>query len=473
MRDLSQSFDAILTGKNGVAIPVSCRIEPPLMGGLPARIELSVPGRPRDDADPLNPCSVIGRYGRMVVSLSEVWYGYLPKPGEHDKVTLAAVRLTHVGRLRYKPAPFPQQTGLQIFLSPVRHFRRLSSAEFFSPAGGAATLFELDLPATGKIAIRLEWCTIYNDRDEPPGGTIKAGYSAWLESSPDSAELIEQQVKRVREALLMLSLLCRQGIAVHGWATSEESVWLDPLAPNIAPNSAKPGEYESTFPDEFVEVAKQLCSAYMSANPKLKKLLRHMSVAVASHVERSAVTAFMTRFAVLEQALDFGCAQSPTGADERTTDNRLVGELSGLRDKLRGHGDAQELQMAERLEGFIRIVKSGARSFATKLEVFRTRFPSYRCLEEDLWPIDGTSKKPGLKQLRNPLAHSLPEGGAQIIGVANWHLRILLERLVFVLLDVPLPKGLQPSSFFLAQEMWYGRAYWNDLQHQARRFLDE
>lgn len=55
----------------------------------------------------------------------------------------------------------------------------------------------------------------------------------------------------------------------------------------------------------------------------------------------------------------------------------------------------------------------------------------------DLWPILGSKKQRGLREIRNALAHGRGSFvSVDVIAVAEWHLAILLERLIFVLLGM-------------------------------------
>ena len=85
----------------------------------------------------------------------------------------------------------------------------------------------------------------------------------------------------------------------------------------------------------------------------------------------------------------------------------------------------------------------------------------------DLWPILGSERQRGLRELRHALAHGRSSFvSLDVIAVAEWHLAILLERLIFVLLGLTVPEEISPGSFLLrtAGRGWYERDQWGLLQ---------
>ena len=85
----------------------------------------------------------------------------------------------------------------------------------------------------------------------------------------------------------------------------------------------------------------------------------------------------------------------------------------------------------------------------------------------DLWPILNTGKNRGLKNVRDAIAHGTSSFvSVDVVAVAEWHLAILLERVVFVLLDMEVPAGIEPHTFLLrnSSKGWYERDWWEPLQ---------
>ena len=88
----------------------------------------------------------------------------------------------------------------------------------------------------------------------------------------------------------------------------------------------------------------------------------------------------------------------------------------------------------------------------------------------DLWPLRGTKQLPGLKQIRDSLAHGFrQEYSLHTIAVAQWHFARLLERVAFIVLGSEVPCGLQFGSYLLEREQWYDRSKWETVRKTARR----
>jgi len=81
------------------------------------------------------------------------------------------------------------------------------------------------------------------------------------------------------------------------------------------------------------------------------------------------------------------------------------------------------------------------------------------------WPIEGTDEKLGLKEIRNKLIHGVHgKINFQALAVASWHFSIFIERLIFVMVEAEVPKGICRNSLLLTRNDWYGRDYWTSLQ---------
>ena len=88
----------------------------------------------------------------------------------------------------------------------------------------------------------------------------------------------------------------------------------------------------------------------------------------------------------------------------------------------------------------------------------------------DLWPLMGNQKVPGLKQIRDSLAHGLRhEYSTHAIAVAHWHFARLSERLAFILLGAEVPKGIHFNSLLLTRDQWYDRSHWESVRGTAKR----
>ena len=80
--------------------------------------------------------------------------------------------------------------------------------------------------------------------------------------------------------------------------------------------------------------------------------------------------------------------------------------------------------VVERIEGFIKTVKKGRLSLLQQLE---GALMTWSVKNDDLWPLSGSDALPGLKEVRDKLAHSGPKAlHPQSLAVATWHLSILI-----------------------------------------------
>lgn len=78
---------------------------------------------------------------------------------------------------------------------------------------------------------------------------------------------------------------------------------------------------------------------------------------------------------------------------------------------------------------------------------------------DDLWPLSGPDALPGLKEVRDKLAHSGSKAiHPQGLAVATWHLSILLERVLLTFLKIPL-SDTSAAPHRLVREPWHKPAY--------------
>jgi hypothetical protein len=152
----------------------------------------------------------------------------------------------------------------------------------------------------------------------------------------------------------------------------------------------------------------------------------------------------------------------------RATNSELTRRLTALQVQLDQEKPNHHEILRNRIGGFITSIESGRPSFAVRFEKFASKYPQLRIYMADLWPLVEKSMTPNLKQIRDSIAHGLQNKyHAQVLSVARWHLSILIERLVFVILELPVPKGINIKSRFLSGEDWYNRSYWIQLQKKS------
>ena len=112
--------------------------------------------------------------------------------------------------------------------------------------------------------------------------------------------------------------------------------------------------------------------------------------------------------------------------------------------------------VVERIEGFIKTVKKGRLSLLQQLE---GALMTWSVKNDDLWPLSGSDALPGLKEVRDKLAHSGPKAlHPQSLAVATWHLSILLERVLLTFLKIPV-SDTSAAPHRLVREPWHKPAY--------------
>lgn len=197
-----------------------------------------------------------------------------------------------------------------------------------------------------------------------------------------------------------------------------------------------------------------------------------MSVALVPHVERSTEANISALFSALEQTIAVEKLTTEEKKKLGESDRVFVVELLDFKTRIEFAEGPHFESISARIDGLVRSVGSSRPSFNVRLEKFISAYPSLRLYMSDLWPLIGTQKIPGLKQIRDSLAHRLRyEYSAQAIAVAHWHFARISERLAFILLGVEVPKGIQFNSYLLARDQWYERSYWESVRATAKRSI--
>lgn len=224
------------------------------------------------------------------------------------------------------------------------------------------------------------------------------------------------------------------------------------------------------FPGEFEPHAQALVEKFMAASADLKEAVTLLSVALAPHVESSTAANFSTLFSALEQAIALEKLTTVETKKLRESDGVLITELLGLQTRIEAAKGSHSESVAARIAGLARSVEGSGPSFNVRFEKFLNACPFFKPFMSDLWPLMGTEKNPGLKQIRDSLAHGLRRKySAQAITVAYWHFARLAERLAIILLGANVPKGLQLNSILLQRDQWYDRAHWQLIRTTARQ----
>jgi len=193
--------------------------------------------------------------------------------------------------------------------------------------------------------------------------------------------------------------------------------------------------------------------------------VRHLSVAVNPHTNSRTADRFLFMFSVLERVVEFAWKRDQTPQNPAVTTHAVIKHLEQLKEAVVAEDGENASVIAERLGGLINVVNRP--SFRDKFEAFFRVYPMMTNYCADLWPILGSDKERGLREVRNSLAHGRSSFvSLDVVAVAEWHLALLLERLIFVLLNMTLPDGISPGSYLLRMggRGWYERDWWGPLR---------
>jgi hypothetical protein len=312
---------------------------------------------------------------------------------------------------------------------------------------------------------------MYHRDKENLGATVNAGFSAVATFPADEPVDVDKAVASFKKSLDVLAVLFRQAVSVHGWTYTADghatSTWIACLAPNVTSSAREDrGDYVAK-PQVFVECANSLAQAYAAAGAKIRSLVRHLSVAINPHNELTDRDHFVFMFSAFERVFEHAWKNDTTPTGPSVTTPVLIRHLEQLRAAIDAGGGEDAAVISSRIEGLMKVVNSP--SIQDKLNSFFRVYPTMKHYSSDLWPISGKGKERGLREVRNALAHGSGSFvSVNVIVVAKWHLEILLERLVFVLLNLAIPEGILPNSYLLKMGArgWYDRDWWVPLRSE-------
>lgn len=470
---LKFNFDAELRGADGVVLPVYCEVQPACVGGQKSLIHVAVPAQYITENPPRNPCVLSGKSGAFTINIQGIHWRQFPTYSK-SILGLEAVDLLHIERLTILHPPMDARKEIRFHLAPISYLRSKFNGVRFGDKSCSKELFILDLPGLGATSFVAEWATVYYRDAEIPGATVIAGFSAVAGLPPDTPIDADRMVAKFRNSLEVLSVLFRQAVSLHGWTYTDGetmSTWVNPLEPNVTPSAREDrGDFVAKS-QAFVECATSLVHAYEKADEEIRSLVRHFSVAVNPHAKSRSNDRFLFMFSALERAIEFAWKRDRTPRSPAVTDNAVTTLLERLKETVASEGGENASEISARLGGFIKAVKNGT-SVRGKLEAFFHVYPvmTYYCA--DLWPILGSDRKRGLREIRHALVHGRSSRvSLDVVAVAEWHLAILLERVIFVLLNMTLPDGISPDSCLLqiGGGGWYERDWWEPLRSKPDR----
>lgn len=463
------NFDAELKSADGITFPVYCEVQPAYVGGQKSLIRVAVPAQYITANPPINPCSLLGKSGVFAIEMQGMHWRRFPT-SSRSTLGLEAIELLHIERLTVRHPPMNSRREIRFHLAPISYLRSESNSVRFGDRSHSEELFVLDLPDLGTTSFVAEWVTVYHREAELPGATVIAGFSAVAGLPADTPIDVDRMVAKFKNSLDVLSVLFRQAVSLHGWTYIDGetvSTWVDPLEPNVTPSARESRGDFVAKPQVFVECATSLVHAYGHADRETRSLVRHLSVAVNPHTHSRTNDHFLFMFSALERVVEAAWRRDKAPRSPAVTNDAVATLLNRLKESVVTEGGENASEISERLEGFIKTVKRNGASVRDKFDAFFRVYPAMTSYCADLWPIMGTEKQRGLRELRHALAHGRSSFvSLDVMAVAEWHLAILLERLIFVLLNMTMPEGISPGSFLLqtAGRGWYERDGWVPLR---------
>jgi hypothetical protein len=468
------SFDAVITDRNGLTIEVDCQVSEPAASGLAAEILIEIPLGNKEMEALENPCSLRGSDGGLEIELKDLWYRSIPAGVTWRKHARGVFNVNHVGQLWVRRTYWTsERETLRFLLSPVRFLNEhciAKTVDYSSIPNMAVELFKLQTVELGEIRFIKFW-SVHRVDTKGVSAEIRASYAA--EIRYDGTSPIDHLVSKIREVLTPLSILTRQAITLHGWIWEKkdgiQTMWFDPLEPNLAPDMAEQPVADPCFPEEFEIHAQATVEKFLQSLPSTREAITLLSVALAPHVKLSTAGNFLALFGALEEVVALEKLSRQAKAKLRESDADLITALLEKKCQVEATEHPNASVVATRLEGYAKSVGNSGPSFKVRFDKFKEAHPLLSDYLSDLWPLQGTDKQPGLKQFRDSLAHGLRyKYSYQAIAVAHWHFARLAERLVFLVLGTDVPKGLAPDSFLLRRDPWYARAAWQPIQASAK-----
>lgn len=472
------SFDGILTGANGHKLDVDCNLVLPSISGAAASVVIHIPLQSTPHTKPTNPCTVHGTSGMLNIEIRELHYSCLPLQQGRRKLARGVLDISHIGIIKVCANGFENEQSVAVFhLPPVEFFKRHPASvivNYSSIPDQTVELFKLQCAKLGEIVFSKRW-DVHLIKGSAITANIHSGFYAQVVCSEDRLKKNELSiVESFKEVLTVLSIFFRQAAGLLGWEkrsrTSTETIWINSLQPNIPPYMGEADKQDSflAFPEEFEKCAEKLVNEYLEADPKVKRVIRKLSVSIAPHISVSTRSRFLSMFSALEEAMNLIKLPAPEQEKLGASNAELIRHLKRMRVTIESESTVFTEELLKRVDGFINLIKGGSPSFSAKIDAFFKEYPGLSVCADDLWPIKESGKKLSLKNIRDKIAHgSYDEIDHQALAVASWHLSIFIERLIFKMLGVTLPQGIDRNSYFLATESWYKPDYWSSLQKAA------
>lgn len=464
------SFDAVIKDKDGRTIEADCYLKEPSTNGLAAEISIEIPLKGNKIENFKNPCSLIGSEGGFEIEIKNLHYRSITFDTTQRKHARAILKISYAEYLRIKTNFHRSERKIIKFLISSARFlknnNRSRNINYSSTPNMNIELFNIKTLELGNIKFIKFW---HFHRTDANGVEAEIHTNFAAEIQYNNIDKIDYLVEKMREVLDCLSILTRQAITLHGWIWEKtdgiETMWLNPITPNTTPDMTEEPPIDLCFPQEFQTCAQTLVQKFLQADLDKKNAVKLLSNALAPHVIRSTEANFLALFGALEEVIALEKLTRQEKEKLRETDQDLINALLEKKQQLETSENPNSIAVAKRLEGYAQSVRNSGPSFNVRFEKFKSTYQNLPEYMDDLWPIQGSEKMPGLKNLRDSLAHGLKKKYShQTIAVAQWHFARLAERLVFLVLGIDVPKGISPQSSLLQKDPWYAHTKWYSLR---------
>lgn len=469
------SFDAVITDKDGLSVEADCCISTPIASGCPASISIEIPHNRERPLRLRNPCTLRSSGCSIEIEIKDLWYRSIEFKLPERKHARATFSINHAGYLhinqKQQNSEFP---SLRLLLSPIRFFREhidSTTVNYLTTPRMSVDLFKLKTADFGDIRFIKFW-SIHHVAKNSVSAEVRASFAAEIDYDETTMPPIKELVEKIKSTLIPLAILTRQAITLHGWiwekSDATEAVWFAPLEPNLAPDMADEPVKDACFTDEFDQHAQALITNFLKAPHDKQEAITLISVALAPHVMRSTAGNFSALFSALEQVIATEKLTKEEREKLRETDAEVIKALYELKHRVETTPGSNAAIVAKRIDGLANSIRGSGPSFNARFEKLQAAYPALNIYMSDLWPLKGNKNQPGLKQIRDSLAHGLRHKyNMEAISVAHWHFARLTERLAFIILGIDVPSGLQLNSCLLSRDRWYKRSVWEDIRAEA------
>ncbi len=264
----------------------------------------------------------------------------------------------------------------------------------------------------------------------------------------------------------VLSMFGRQQMQL--WAlsinqsASQTSIWIDPLDPHKPPNIHSERSSFLIWPEQLSQLGTAALATYSKLGAPLKAGLDQLLVSITPFLD----IRHSQRFVNIMHALDaHELWPTPTSHTLTESDTLLLDKFAAMLRDLEGGATTEALtQSIDRVKGYVEQIRNPTMKLSTKMRAFEKSYPQ---LVNDLWPLFGKGRLPGLVKLRDRLSHKGALGVEhQAMAVATSHLAVLAERIALQILGLDIEQT-QVSVLNAGRDEWHDKDYWSALQRTA------